>query len=39
VMSAVEATCKAVTDTSLPTQYQGAIYDCSGAGAALRAAG
>ena len=39
VMAAVESSCKAVTDTTLPAQYRGAIYDCSGAGAALRAAG
>lgn len=38
VMAAVEKSCKAVTNTTLPAQYQGAIYDCSGAGSALRAA-
>jgi 4-amino-4-deoxy-L-arabinose transferase-like glycosyltransferase len=38
VMSAVQSACTAVTDSSLPAQYQGVLYDCSGAANALRAA-
>jgi len=39
VMSAVQSACTAVSDTSLPTRYQGVLYDCAGAGDAIRAAG
>jgi hypothetical protein len=39
VMSAVQSACTAVSDTSLPAQYQGALYDCAGAAGVLRAAG
>ena len=39
VMSAVQSACTAVSDTSLPSQYQGALYDCAGAADALRIAG
>jgi len=39
VMSAVQSACTAVSDTSLPTSYQGVLYDCAGAGDAIRAAG
>jgi hypothetical protein len=38
-MSAVQNACTAVTDTSLPAQYQGVLYDCAGAAGALRTAG
>jgi hypothetical protein len=37
VMSAVQSTCAAVTDA--PAQYEGVLYDCAGAGSALRALG
>jgi 4-amino-4-deoxy-L-arabinose transferase-like glycosyltransferase len=37
VMSAVQSACTAVSDTSLPTRYQGSLYDCAGAGDAIRA--
>jgi 4-amino-4-deoxy-L-arabinose transferase-like glycosyltransferase len=30
VLSAVRAACEPVTDTSLPAQYRGQIYDCAG---------
>jgi 4-amino-4-deoxy-L-arabinose transferase-like glycosyltransferase len=39
VMSAVQSACTAVSDTSLPTRYQSVLYDCAGAGDAIRAAG
>ena len=39
VMSAVRSACTAVSDTSLPTSYQGSLYDCAGAAGALSAAG
>lgn len=39
VMSAVRSACTAVSDDSLPTSYQGSLYDCAGAGDALSAAG
>jgi hypothetical protein len=39
VMSAVQSACTAVSDTSLPAQYQGVLYDCAGAAGALRIAG
>jgi 4-amino-4-deoxy-L-arabinose transferase-like glycosyltransferase len=39
VMSAVQSACTTVSDTSLPTRYQGVLYDCAGAGDAIRAAG
>jgi 4-amino-4-deoxy-L-arabinose transferase-like glycosyltransferase len=39
VMSAVQSACTAVSDTSLPTRYQGVLYDCAGAGDAIRTAG
>jgi len=39
VMSVVQNTCTAVTDSTLPTQYQGVLYDCAGAAGALRIAG
>jgi 4-amino-4-deoxy-L-arabinose transferase-like glycosyltransferase len=39
VMSAVQSACTPVSDTSLPTRYQGVLYDCAGAGDAIRAAG
>jgi hypothetical protein len=39
VMSAVQSGCTAVSDTSLPTRYQGVLYDCTGAGDAIRSAG
>ncbi len=35
VMAAVQATCVAVTDNTLPSQYQGELYDCAGMGAEL----
>jgi len=35
VISAVQQSCTAVTDASLPAQYRGAIYDCSNAASAL----
>lgn len=31
IMSAVQSSCTVVTDASLPSAYQGAIYDCAGA--------
>lgn len=37
VMSAVEQVCTGVTSSSLPTRYQGSLYDCSGKAAALEA--
>ncbi|HEX5370755.1 MAG TPA: glycosyltransferase family 39 protein [Dehalococcoidia bacterium] len=37
VMAAVESVCKQVTDTSLPAQFRGTIYDCAGMGAQLQA--
>jgi 4-amino-4-deoxy-L-arabinose transferase-like glycosyltransferase len=39
VMSAVQSACTTVSDTSLPSRYQGVLYDCAGAGDAIRAAG
>jgi 4-amino-4-deoxy-L-arabinose transferase-like glycosyltransferase len=39
IMSAVERTCVAVTDSTLPAQYRGSLYDCSGKGEALAALG
>jgi 4-amino-4-deoxy-L-arabinose transferase-like glycosyltransferase len=39
VMSAVQSACTAVSDSSLPSRYQGALYDCQGAADAIRAAG
>jgi hypothetical protein len=39
VMAAVQASCTAVTDRSLPMQFQGALYDCAGKGPALAASG
>jgi 4-amino-4-deoxy-L-arabinose transferase-like glycosyltransferase len=35
VMAAVQTNCTPVTDTSLPLQFRGAIYDCAGKAAAL----
>jgi hypothetical protein len=35
VVVAVRSACTAVTDRSLPTQYRGSMYDCSGAGSRL----
>ncbi len=37
VMSAVQSACTTVSDP--PSSYQGVLYDCAGAGAAIRAAG
>jgi hypothetical protein len=37
-MTAVRQACSPVTDSTLPARYQGAIYDCQGRAAALRAA-
>ena len=37
VVSTVQSTCAAVTDA--PAQYEGVLYDCAGAGSALRALG
>jgi 4-amino-4-deoxy-L-arabinose transferase-like glycosyltransferase len=39
VMSAVQSACTAVSDSSLPSRYQSVLYDCAGAGDAIRAAG
>jgi 4-amino-4-deoxy-L-arabinose transferase-like glycosyltransferase len=39
VMSAVQSACTVVSDSSLPSRYQGVLYDCAGAGDAIRAAG
>jgi 4-amino-4-deoxy-L-arabinose transferase-like glycosyltransferase len=39
VMSAVRTACTAVSDSSLPTSYQGSVYDCAGAADALTALG
>ncbi|MCC6237108.1 MAG: glycosyltransferase family 39 protein [Dehalococcoidia bacterium] len=39
VLSAVRSACTAVTDSTLPTQYQGSLYDCAGKSEALAAAG
>ncbi len=39
VMSAVQSACTLVSDSSLPTRYQSVLYDCAGAGDAIRAAG
>jgi hypothetical protein len=30
IMSAVQSSCTAVTDASLPATYEGSIYDCRG---------
>ena len=35
VLSAVQSTCIPVTDTSLPSQYRGALYDCAGTADAI----
>jgi 4-amino-4-deoxy-L-arabinose transferase-like glycosyltransferase len=35
VLSAVRNACTVVADPSLPTQYRGSMYDCSGAGGRL----
>ncbi len=37
VIAAVQAACTPVTDPTLPTQYQRALYDCSGAATAIAA--
>ncbi len=37
VMSVVQSACGAVTDSSLPAQYQGVLYDCAGKADAMRA--
>ncbi len=37
VMSAVKNACTAVSDNSLPSSYQGSLYDCAGAADALSA--
>jgi ribonucleotide monophosphatase NagD (HAD superfamily) len=39
VMSAAQSACTTVSDTSLPSRYQGVLYDCAGAGDAILAAG
>jgi 4-amino-4-deoxy-L-arabinose transferase-like glycosyltransferase len=39
VMSAVQSACTAMSDPSLPSRYQGVLYDCAGAADAIRAAG
>jgi hypothetical protein len=39
VMSAVQSACTLVSDSSLPSRYQSVLYDCAGAGDAIRAAG
>lgn len=39
VMSAVQSACTLVSDSSLPSRYQSVLYDCGGAGDAIRAAG
>jgi 4-amino-4-deoxy-L-arabinose transferase-like glycosyltransferase len=36
VVAAVQTACTAVTEPTLPTAYQGSLYDCAGAAAALR---
>jgi 4-amino-4-deoxy-L-arabinose transferase-like glycosyltransferase len=36
VLSAVQDACTAVSDTSLPSAYQGTIYDCAGMADAIR---
>ncbi len=36
VLSAVQRSCTAVTDPSLPSAYRGALYDCKGAAKAIR---
>lgn len=36
VLAAVQRSCTAVTDASLPSAYRGALYDCKGAANALR---
>jgi hypothetical protein len=38
-MTAVRSACTPVSGNDLPAQYQGSLYDCSGAAASLRAAG
>jgi 4-amino-4-deoxy-L-arabinose transferase-like glycosyltransferase len=38
VMSAVQSGCTLVSDSSLPSRYQGVLYDCHGAADAIRAA-
>jgi 4-amino-4-deoxy-L-arabinose transferase-like glycosyltransferase len=37
VMSSVESVCTQVSDSTLPVQYRGSIYDCSGKAAQLAA--
>ncbi|MEO8458460.1 MAG: glycosyltransferase family 39 protein [Chloroflexota bacterium] len=39
VLTAVQSTCTVVTDPTLPTAYEGQIYDCSSHAEALRALG
>jgi len=36
VMAAVQSSCTAITDSALPSQYRGSIYDCAGAAPSLR---
>lgn len=36
VLAAVQSSCTAVTDSALPSQYRGSIYDCAGAAPSLR---
>ena len=35
VMAAVQNACTPLTDASVPAQYRGQLYDCSGAADAL----
>jgi 4-amino-4-deoxy-L-arabinose transferase-like glycosyltransferase len=39
IMSAVQSVCTVVSDESLPSNYQGVLYDCAGAADAMSAAG
>jgi 4-amino-4-deoxy-L-arabinose transferase-like glycosyltransferase len=39
IMSVVQSACSVVSDESLPSSYQGAVYDCAGAADAISAAG